>query len=191
MLKRLIKKSEFIDGFMDYDDSMISIFENPTASEIETTSSENGYGAIRGLIYSDGTEYCWSGSILHDDKQIKSRLNINEFRFAFEEDIWIFDLHLSISFFEGMEQIVKYKDILSKYGNINAEINLYYANTNASEEFKNVIDIMHELDVEFDSSNLISFKSYNILEKSYNKLLNSSLLNGDNELEQTGKRLNK
>ena len=130
-IKRLIKKAEFINGFEErsLESGMLSIYKNPTSQEIKEAMEESDYkDSVRGIISQDGTEYCWAGSILHASLPTEANLPINDsFRFAYDGGIWIFDLNKKMTFKEGMEKFIEYKDKLSKYGDMTDELTFWYA----------------------------------------------------------------
>ena len=61
-MKRLIKKSEFYDGYMK-GKSFIEVYKNPTSKEMNQLSENS----IRYFVHSDGTIYAWDADILHED----------------------------------------------------------------------------------------------------------------------------
>ena len=84
--KRLIRKAEFVDGFQhrDAEIGMVSLYKNPTDSEINEAKAESMFKAIRGVILENGEIYCWNGDILHYDMSSKAKIPMdgNVFRFA-------------------------------------------------------------------------------------------------------------
>ena len=134
--KRLIRKAEFVDGFQhrDAETGMVSLYKNPTDSEISEAKAESMFKAIRGVILENGEIYCWNGDILHDDMSSKTKISMdgNVFRFACENNRWIFDLHDDIPFEIGFVIIINlhWKDLVILINHFNSfsdmilEINL-------------------------------------------------------------------
>ena len=125
---RLIKKSEIADGFND-GNKYYEVFKNPTDFEIEEIKKQNSYRSIRGVILSDGTIYAWSGNILHDDinKNANEKIDVNQFRFAYDSGEWIIDSHEKHTLPETYDLILKYENILNRFGNLEDEFSIYYA----------------------------------------------------------------
>jgi hypothetical protein len=90
-LKRLIKKSEFYDGYQipRYDD-IIEVFKNPTSSEIQEIKKADGNNSVRGLLYKDGTVYAWQSDYYHDQvKRIAEGLDFMQYHFFTDGDNWM------------------------------------------------------------------------------------------------------
>lgn len=160
---RLIKKAEFLGGFETpfTEDHFLSVYINPTNREIEEAKNESSYKSIRGIINEDGTVYCWNGDILHTQLPTESGINIsgsNLLRFSFEKNKWIFDLHFRTRFHDGFEKVIKYENILNNFGDLNGELNFFYADDYGSEysgqEF-----------IESTGTNSIMFKGVNNLKQ--------------------------
>lgn len=122
----IFKNAEFDGGFKkDY--SYYEVYKNPTSSEIEEIKNNSKYNAIRGVIYDDGTVYAWDGDICHIyiNKFFKSHpININTFRFCYENEKWLIDLDGMMSVENAYEKIYNYRNILSQFGDINAKFQL-------------------------------------------------------------------
>ena len=131
--KRLIRKAEFVDGFQhrDAETGMVSLYKNPTDSEISEAKAESMFKAIRGVILENGEIYCWNGDILHDDMSSKTKISMdgNVFRFACENNRWIFDLHDDIPFKIGFELCNNHKSTLERFGNINKSLQFFFGYT--------------------------------------------------------------
>ena len=135
-IKRLIKKAEFIEGIESglTNSGMLSIYKNPTAKEIEEAKSESYGTSIRGVILDDGTKYCWNGIMLHDEMP-KDFVPNEAFRFAYEYNEWIFDLHRYFSIEQGMKKCLELKSTLQQFGNFaqNDYITIFYPSDNGLE----------------------------------------------------------
>lgn len=122
----IFKNAEFDGGFKkDY--NYYEVYKNPTSSEIEEIKNNSKYNAIRGVIYDDGTVYAWDGDICHIyiNKFFKSHpININTFRFCYENEKWLIDLDGMMSVENAYEKIYNYRNILSQFGDINAKFQL-------------------------------------------------------------------
>lgn len=70
----------------------------------------------------DGTKYIWTAEIGHYviNKYINQQVDITQFRFAWDNVDWIIDVP-HITYDKAVEYINKYKDFLSKIGDINKE----------------------------------------------------------------------
>lgn len=160
--KRLIKKAEFLDGFEcnNTRNNFLSIYINPTGREIMQAKAESRYGSIRGLIMSDGTVYCWCGDVLHDDLPRGADLPVNSgdaFRFACEGD-WIFDLHQSCTFAEGIKKFKNLIGVLSKFGDLDGCFLQFYFASDSGYDYKKYVDDLDDIgstDIEFDSIDAI------------------------------------
>lgn len=147
MSKRLIKKNEFIDGF-NHGDNFRSIYKNPTSGEISKIRDEDEYNSIRGVIYSDGTSYIWSGSILHDfinKFDIVEKIDVdNSFRFAYEpssDQAWIIDVQNKYTVSEANDIIKKNIDFLSKIGDTSKKMFIHNSSDQAIDFDEDLIDI--------------------------------------------------
>lgn len=143
--KRLIRKAEFVDGFQhrDAETGMVSLYKNPTDSEISEAKAESMFKAIRGVILENGEIYCWSGDILHDDMSSKAKISMdgNVFRFACENNRWIFDLHDDIPFEIGFELCNNHKSTLERFGNINKSLQFFFG-YDSGNQFENLENVM-------------------------------------------------
>ena len=121
-IKRLIKKAEFADGIESglADSGMLSIYKNPTSKEIEEARSEAYGHTIRGTIFNDGTIYCWNGILLHDEAPKQFTPN-ESFRFAYEYNEWILDLHRYFTFEQGINKLLELRQTLQQFGDFGQE----------------------------------------------------------------------
>lgn len=163
--KRLIKKAEFYEGVEGFTDSgMLSIYKNPTGREIDEARKESSEpNAIRGIITSDGTEYCWAGSILHSWVGKWSDFPVDGpdlYRFAFDNGEWLFDLNMDRTFKESLQLFTQYKDKLSRYGDMSADFVFW----NGSDEGTDYEEFNDDDIVELDTEAIVS-KSVDNVEK--------------------------
>ncbi|MFW6015137.1 MAG: hypothetical protein ACOCRK_01715 [bacterium] len=138
-MKRLIRKSEFFDAFLgknNYD--YCEIFINPTSNEIKSIKN-NDYtdGSIRGIIDNSGDIYIWPGEVLHyqindlNNESLGAQGHINVetgIHFALDaEGNWVFDGNgqFDNNFYKFANELQKYRNIFSKFGDINADVYLY------------------------------------------------------------------
>ena len=156
--KRLIRKAEFLDGFecSNTRNNFLSIYINPTGREIMQAKAESRYGSIRGLIMSDGTSYCWCGDVLHDKLPSGANLPVNSgdaFRFACEGD-WIFDLHKTCTFAEGIKKFQSLTGKLSEFDSLNSGMLLFYFGTDSGYDYSKYVEdlnLLSKITVEFNS----------------------------------------
>lgn len=128
-IKRLVKKAEFVDGLdlgRTYS-GMLSVYKNPTDKEIKEAKDDGFDYSIRGTILEDGTIYCWSGSVLHNEVP-KQYAPDSSFRFAYDWCGWVFDLHKKFTFEQGMNKFLELKQILSRFGELEGHcLGFYFA----------------------------------------------------------------
>lgn len=130
IMKRLIKKSYFYEGFK-IEDKNFEIYKNPiTSKDVNLILSQSDFSAIRGVILDDGTVYIWSGEVIHNKINryfTAGTIDINQFRFAYEiGDGWIIDCHDKYTYNEIVNLIVKYENILTVIGDLNESIDIYF-----------------------------------------------------------------
>ena len=159
---RLKRYAEFFDGFESKctNSGMISVYKNPTYSEIEEAKSETNEGSIRGVILEDGTVYCWNGVELHTEMPSQFHPD-NSFRFAYDNDYdeWIFDLHNYYTFYDGFCAMLDNISILKQFGQ-DSMCTFFYASDNGLE-YKQ-IDTDNR--VESFSSSAITFTNFDNVE---------------------------
>ncbi|MFW6015136.1 MAG: hypothetical protein ACOCRK_01710 [bacterium] len=160
-MKRLIRKSEFYEGFYDYSKEYCEIFINPTSDEINVIKNNNKYKSLRGVIYSDGTILIWPGTVLHDDVDGYTEKHINvdddSFRFACEEGRgWIIDGHGEFTGKELAEKIKEYEQILKKMGNMDEMFHLWNM-----KDFEHIIVSFNFIDDDIERH----YKKYKIAKK--------------------------
>lgn len=128
-MKRLIKKSKIYDGFK-YKNKYYEVFKNPNLNEVREIKKFDSDNAIRGVILDNKDTYIWSANILHDiNKVVSNKIDINQFRFAYEPGIgWIIDAHNSYDFDGITDLIIEYEDILYDIGDIDYDFNIYFYN---------------------------------------------------------------
>ena len=153
---RLVKKAEFLGGFETpfADDNFLSVYMNPTGREIEEAKGESSHGSIRGVINEDGTTYCWNGDILHNQLPTESGVNVGGsglLRFAFDNREWIFDLHFRTTFNEGFKKVIKHENILSNFGDLNADLCFFYADDDG-------LDYLGQNNIYLANDNMVIFK---------------------------------
>lgn len=154
--KRLIKKAEFIDAYIDTSNTaygMLSIYKNPTDSEVTQAKEESNYASsIRGTISGEDS-YCWAGSVLHDRLPKKATIPVKGkkvFRFACENNNqWIFDLQEFSTFEEGFNEAIKNEDKLSKFGDLNGQLDFFFASDTGKEYAKYGIGECHSDQIYF------------------------------------------
>jgi hypothetical protein len=153
-------RSGFIDGVM-YNDGMISLYKNPTYSDIDIIKSEMEGNSIRGIICDDGTVYAWNGAILHMSitYYFKNINIINKLKFSYEENHgWLFDASFIKDLKEYLNLIIKNKDKLLMFGNLNTEISIYNVIKDTGEKRK--IDLIienNDLNITTNNANYIVF----------------------------------
>lgn len=158
------KKAKYYDSFKK-DEKYYETFINPSLKEINDIKENDQYGSIRGIIQDDGTLIIWPGSILHDEINRYTKKEINVFngvlRFAFDSsvNVWIFDCYNFFDIFEISKKIKENQSILSKIGNINGTLSLFFIK-NENEDVKK-----------------LSIKDINkIVEKDFNNVANKRLI---------------
>ena len=111
-------------------DGYIEVFKNPTSSEIQEIKKNDYYSSIREII-DDGIIYVWAGSFVHGNMEILenkfdlgSRMS-SSFHFATFPDGWTIDVYNLHTDLRTIYEILnKYKNQLSKIGNINKDIHI-------------------------------------------------------------------
>lgn len=175
-MKRLLRKADFFAGFINYKNETMSIYINANAKEVLEILNESKYNSIRGVIYNDGTEYCWPGDVTHLNLNDYDLIDINgnpieidiyQFRFAYENGDWIFDGSRKYTMEQLIELIIKYSDKLNKYGDLNGNINFGYTKNQIDDSKKEYI--RNELGIDIQS--YTKCNGINELEKLYNILI--------------------
>ena len=174
--KRLIKKAEFLNGFCcdRTRDNFLSIYINPTRKEINEAKDESNYDCIRGLIMADGTTYCWNGEVLHDNLPSEADLPVNSkdaFRFAYEGD-WIFDLHSSCTFIEGIRKFKTLIGELNKFGNVNTGMLSFFYGSDRGDNYSEYVE-----DEDSVSSVSVEFNCIEEMDELIKRIDNNNILN--------------
>jgi hypothetical protein len=136
-MKRLIKKSEFVDS-VQRGDAIYDIYKNPTDTEIGNAKKSGSNGGVRGVILDDGTLYIWTEDLLH--AQVNGIVNNNDFRFSWSYDMneWYIDCHRKYDLQEAINTIKQYKLNLSRIGDTSDSSLFSISNTtdNKNKELK-------------------------------------------------------
>lgn len=129
-MKRLIKKSKIYTG-IKYEGEYVEVYINPTDEEIQRTMSNGRYHSIRGIIDGSGQMIIWPGRILHADIGYRNdgAVDISQFRFAYDptDKEWLTDAHEKYTVEETLQLYQQYQSQLSRIGNINDVICIWYA----------------------------------------------------------------
>ena len=106
----------------------VDIYKDPTASEINYIKKSNFLDNVRGIIEENNILYAWNGEFMHDWVLGADAEITDHFRFAYtNSEGWFIDAQHKFTSNEVEQMIMKYKDILSKVGNINDKF--YYSYT--------------------------------------------------------------
>jgi len=161
-MKHLIKRAEIYDGF-NLNDKYYEIFKNPVPKEIEDVKKQNTYQAVRGVIYNDGTIYTWSGNILHDEinNNLDNKIDISQFRFAYDNGRWIIDCHEDYSIPEAFDLLLKYENILSNFGDINQNFYICFAKPKPVDNWNSSKNVFLKDIKEMDYNNTKDSKDVN------------------------------
>lgn len=152
----MITESGFIDGTM-YNNRMISLYKNPTYSNINIIKNETEGNSIRGIICNDKTIYAWNGSILHMNitYYFKDIDVINNLKFSYENNYgWLFDASYIKNIEEYLELIIENIDKLSMFGNLNSSISIFNIINNTGEKRKIEL-IANDIDIEITNNYLL------------------------------------
>lgn len=126
-MKRLIKKAKYYTTG-ETNELLLEVFIDPTSKEIKDVKVTSELGSVRGVIV-DGNTYIWRGDILHNDinKYLPrdKQIDINQFRFAYEDDYgWTIDTHGG-SWQESIDLISKNLSKLNKIDDINEPFHIF------------------------------------------------------------------
>ena len=163
--KRLVKKAAFFDSYDDDDAKygFVSIFENPTSTDISEAKEEGGNtDAIRGIIADNGITYCWTGIALHSDIPRNIGIDMDAgLRFAYESGEWIIDLNRNMTFEEGIRRVSDNMQELLKFGSIEGKVGIFFGSDNEHDYEKYDEDGSYLTDVR---SQMLGFDNFGALQ---------------------------
>lgn len=136
VMKRLIKKATFFD-VVDIKGELFDIYKNPNINEINKVYNEEN--VIRGVILSNNDIYVWNGVVPHDVMGSYSNVDVGQFRFAYDNEMWYFNPRDKYTAEQMKEMIVKYEDKLANIGNLNAYMHIEYEDFMGIKELKESI----------------------------------------------------